>query len=67
MKFIGIGLKILLFTFFDYFGKPLRLAILRDSLGISRQTLVVFALVTLDCFSFFSHLPSLAKFCSLLG
>jgi len=59
MELVGIGLKILSFTFLDYFRESLCLTILRDSLGILRQTLVVFALVTLDGFSFLSHFPSL--------
>jgi hypothetical protein len=60
MELASVGLKILPFTFFDYFRESLRLAILRDSLGIPLQTLVVFALVTLNCFSFLSHFPSLS-------
>jgi hypothetical protein len=59
MKLASVGLKILPFTFFDQVQESLCLAILRDSLGIPLQTLVVFALVTLDCLSFFSHFPSL--------
>jgi hypothetical protein len=59
MKLFGVGLKILPFTFFDYFQESLRLAILRDSLRIPRQTLVVFALVTLDCLKVFGHFSSL--------
>jgi hypothetical protein len=57
VELASVGLKILPFTFFDYFRESLCLAIVRDPLGIPLQTLVIFALVTLDCFSFFSHFP----------
>jgi hypothetical protein len=58
MELASVWFKVLPFTFFDYFREFSRLAILRDSLRIPRQTLVVFALVTLDCFSFFGHFLS---------
>ena len=59
MELVGVGLKILSLTFFDYCREFLCLAIVRDPLGIPLQTLVVFALVTLDCPGFFGHFSSL--------
>jgi len=55
MELSSVGLKISPFTFLYDFREFLRLAILGHSMGIPLQTFVVFALVTLDCFSFLSH------------
>jgi hypothetical protein len=59
MESAVVGLKISPFTFFDQVQEFLRLAIFRDSFRIARQTLVLLALVTLDCLSSFGHFPSL--------
>jgi hypothetical protein len=61
MESVIVGLEILPFAFLDHVQKLPSLAILRDSLRIPLQTLVIFALVTLDYLSFLGHSSLLTR------